>query len=202
MSKFHQKYFIESIPFQEVNPDQIRNKNNKFRNLHNVEKKLTRFQIYPETELACKYKKPIYKTQYSEILVEYEHGFDMNTGHLIVDPMATSHSLTDGNPYVSVKFQKNIGRIGEKLKPQDADSTRLLELSLMNRTYFGAIHYDIHLDMKLDYTISKIFQEMSLSELETLHQLCELESSTVTSTSSSKITICRIFNIRKQIKLL
>ena len=45
----------------------------------------------------------------------------------------------------------------------------------MNCTHFGAIHYDIHLDMKLDYTISRIFQEMSLSELETLHQLCELE---------------------------
>ena len=68
--------------------------------------------------------------------------------------MATSHSLTDGNPYISVKFQKNIGRIGEKLKPQDAESTQLQELSLMNRTYFGAIPYDIHLDMKLDYTIS------------------------------------------------
>ena len=45
----------------------------------------------------------------------------------------------------------------------------------MNSTYFGNIHNDIHLDMKLDYTISRIFQEMSLSELETLHQLCELE---------------------------
>ena len=99
----------------------------------------------------------------------------MNAGHLIVDHKATSHSLTDGNPYVSVKLQKNIGRIGGKLKPQDADSTRLQGISLMNRTNFGAIHYDIHLDMKLDYTISRIFQEMSLSELETLHQLCELE---------------------------
>ena len=29
--------------------------------------------------------------------------------------------------------------------------------------------------MKLDYTISRIFQEMSLSELETFHQLCEME---------------------------
>ena len=45
----------------------------------------------------------------------------------------------------------------------------------MNSTYFGNIHYDIHLDMKLDYTISRIFQELSLSELETLYQLCELE---------------------------
>ena len=77
--------------------------------------------------------------------------------------------------YVSVKFQKKIGRIGGKLKQQDADSTQLQELSLMNRTYFGAIHCDIHLDMKLDYTMSRIFQEMSLSELETLHQLCEVE---------------------------
>ena len=65
--------------------------------------------------------------------------------------------------------------MGGKLKPQDKDSTRLQEVSLMKNTYFGAFHYDIHLDMKLHYTISKIFQEMSLSELETLHQLCELE---------------------------
>ena len=45
----------------------------------------------------------------------------------------------------------------------------------MNNTYFGAIHYDIHLDLKLEHTSSRIFQKMSLSELETLHQLCELE---------------------------
>ena len=45
----------------------------------------------------------------------------------------------------------------------------------MNNTLFGVIHYDIHLDMKLDCTISRIFQEISLTELETLHQLCELE---------------------------
>ena len=44
--------------------------------------------------------------------------------------MATTYSLTDGNSYISVKFQKNTGSIGGKLKPQDADSTRLQELSL------------------------------------------------------------------------
>ena len=55
MLKSHQKYFIESIPFDEVNPEQIRNNNNKIRNIHNIENKLTRFPIYPETELACKY---------------------------------------------------------------------------------------------------------------------------------------------------
>ena len=120
---------------------------------------LTRFQIYPETELTCKYNKPLYKTQYSEILVENEDGFDLKTGKLIIHPMATSRSYTEENSYVSVKFQKNTGRIGGKLKPQDTNSTRLQEPSLMKNTHFGAIHYDIHFDLKLDYTISTIFHE-------------------------------------------
>ena len=77
--------------------------------------------------------------------------------------MATSHSFTDENLYVLVKFQKNAGRTGGKLKPEDTESTRLQELSLMNSTLFGAIDHDIHLDMKLDYTISRIFQGISLS---------------------------------------
>ena len=48
--------------------------------IHDIENKLTRFQVYQETEFACKYSNPLYKTQYSEILVEYEKGFDMTTG--------------------------------------------------------------------------------------------------------------------------
>ena len=43
----------------------------------------------------------------------------------------------------------------------------------MKNTYFGAIHYDIHLDMTLGYTIRRIFQEMSLSELEAYVNLNE-----------------------------
>ena len=62
MIKFKEKYFIESIPFDKVNPSQIRHHNIKFRNIHNIENKLTRFQIYHETEFACKYKNPLHKT--------------------------------------------------------------------------------------------------------------------------------------------
>ena len=75
---------------------------------------MTGFQIYPETELACKYTKTFYKTQYSKILVEYEQGFDMNTGKLIIHPMAKSHSTTDENSSDPVKFFKNTGNVGGK----------------------------------------------------------------------------------------
>ena len=173
MIKFHEKYFIESIPYEQVhNSHKL---SNDFRNINDIENKLTRFQIYHETEFACKYTTPLHKTQYSEILVEYEQGFDMTTGKVKVNPHATAKFKYDGKPYTPVDFQKSRNQPGGRLRPIDTDSTRLQELSLMNTTYFGNIHYDIHSDMKLDYTISRIFQEMSLSELETLHQLCELE---------------------------
>ena len=97
----------------------------------------------------------------------------MTTAKKKFDPYAAHHLINDDTSYIPVNLRKNTGNPGGRLEKDDSESTRLQELSLMNNTYFGAIHYDIHLDMKLDYTISRIFQGMSLSELETLHQLCE-----------------------------
>ena len=101
--------FFESISYEEVNPEQIRQINYKFRNIHNIENKLTRFQIYPETELAYKYKKPVYKTQYSEIFVEFEKSFDMNTGKIIINPHGKHYSTSDENSYIPVQLLKNRG---------------------------------------------------------------------------------------------
>ena len=63
MINFHEKYFIESIPYKQVNPS--RKQSTDFKNIHDIENKLTRFQVYHETEFACKYNNPIYKSQYS-----------------------------------------------------------------------------------------------------------------------------------------
>ena len=113
--------------------------------------------MYPESEVACKHKIPLYKIEYSKILFEYEKGFDMKTGKLFINPTQINKSYTDENTYFPVTFLKN-GNVGGNFRPQDKDSTRLQELSLMNNTYFGAIHYDIHLDLNLDYTINRILQ--------------------------------------------
>ena len=146
MIKFHEKYFIESIPYEKVNLFERRS--SKFRKIDNIEKQLTRFQIYHETEFACIYKNPLYKTQYSEILVEYDKGFDMTIGKIKFDPNATHHPINEGTSYNPVNLLKSAGNPGGRLEPYDSKSTRLQELSLMNSTYFGAIHYEIHLDMK------------------------------------------------------
>ena len=61
MIKFHENYFIESIPYEQVNPS--RKQSTDFKNIHDIENKLPRFQVYQETEFACKYSNPLYKTQ-------------------------------------------------------------------------------------------------------------------------------------------
>ena len=77
--------------------------------------------------------------------------------------------------YITVKFYQNTGSAGGKGHPENKDSTRLLEFSLMNNTNFVAIYYDIHLDLKLDYTVSRTLQEISISKIETPLLLCEFE---------------------------
>ena len=73
----------------------------------------------------------------------------MISGKIKFDPYATIHPINEGTSYVPVIFYKSTGHPGGKLKPYDTKSTRLQELSLMNSTYFGNIHFDFHLDMKL-----------------------------------------------------
>ena len=85
----------------------------------------------------------------------------MTTGKLFTNPLATHHTTIDEKPYIPVNFLRNTGNTGGKIKPHDKDNTRLHEISLLNNTYLGAIQYDVHLDMKLDYTKSRIVQEMS-----------------------------------------
>ena len=92
----------------------------------------------------------------------------MKTGKLMSKPYPMYLNNKDENSYIPVTFLKKTENSGGKLGPQGKGSVRLQELSLMNNIYFSAIHNDVHLDMKLDYTISRIFQKMSLSELETL----------------------------------
>ena len=68
---------------------------------------LPRFQIYPETELACKYNTSFYKTQYSKTLAKYGKDFDMNTGKLIFKPNPTHHiSNSNERSYIPITFLK------------------------------------------------------------------------------------------------
>ena len=98
----------------------------------------------------------------------------MKTGKPNFNLANANINRADEKSSIPVTISKN-GNIGGKIRAVNKVSTRLQKLSLVNLTYFGATHYDIHLDMTLGYRISRIFQEMSFSEIETRHRLCELD---------------------------
>ena len=54
MIKVLENFFLESIPFNQLHPDRRRPDEKPYRNIQGTEHKLTRFQLHPETELACK----------------------------------------------------------------------------------------------------------------------------------------------------
>ena len=41
MINFHQKHFVETVPYENVNSDKIAHNNYKFRSIHNIENNLT-----------------------------------------------------------------------------------------------------------------------------------------------------------------
>ena len=53
----------------------------------------------------------------------------------------------------------------KKFVPKTKIVKKIKKTSLMNNTHFGTIHYDIYLDLKLDYTISRFFQETVTSRI-------------------------------------
>ena len=118
MIKFHQKYFIDSTPVDQVNPHKIKQKNQQNKNIEGKEIKLLRFQINLETKVACRYKTPQYRTQNWEIFDKYEKNFDMKTGKLIINPIQTYKNYNDKTSYIPETFLKN-GNVGGKLRPQD-----------------------------------------------------------------------------------
>ena len=100
----------------------------------------------------------------------------MKTDKLIIDPARPCQDRNNKKSYIPTTFYIHTGKTGGNIRPENKASTRLQELSLMKNTYF---------DMNLDYTISRIFQERSLSELETLDH-CELDRTQILQQEKSK----------------
>ena len=60
-------------------------------------------------EVACKYPKPLFKTQNSEIFVEYDNSFDMKTGKLNIDAAHPYQNGKDEKSYIPVtKTQETV----------------------------------------------------------------------------------------------
>ena len=123
MVKYKDRYWIET------NTDwtlvQKFNEQNKSKTTsHNNTQIATRFEVYSKPEFYCGSTKPLYPTEYKDIFIIYEHGFDMNTGK----PYETD-TLT---PLITKKLEKLIVKIfrNNLIKPKTTKITITLVLSM------------------------------------------------------------------------
>ena len=59
----------------------------------------TRFDVYSKPEFYCRSTKLLYTTDYEDIFIFYEHGFDMNTGK----PYGTNIQTFDNEKILKIK---------------------------------------------------------------------------------------------------
>ena len=116
---------------------------------------LSRFELFPHTQTFCGKPEPLYTTQYSDLFVTYQEGFNMHTGQ--PNPQSIK------NEYISGKIVF------------DSTTQHYVFPALNVSNNFATIDYDSHINTTINYTKNHVFRSLTVQELNTLHTICELE---------------------------
>ena len=101
----------------------------------------TRFEVYILVERECGSLQPIHKTEYDDIYIIYEYGFDMHAGQKVTRKKDT----IDDEKFIKIK-PKQI--ISEQTRYEDEDSKQY---------YCGFVNENTHLNMKMNLYMSNIY---------------------------------------------
>ena len=100
MVKYQERYWIETnAEWSSVQKPDVKQKV-KFNNTASI---ATRFEIYPLVERECGSPQSLHKTEYDDIYIIYEYGFDMHTGQKVT----RKEDKFDDEKFIKIK-QKQI----------------------------------------------------------------------------------------------
>ena len=110
----------------------------------------TRSEIYPFVERECGSLHPIHKTEYDDIYILYEYGFNMNT---------TKKITRKKDKFEEEKFIK--------ITPKSITSGHTRYEDEENKHfYYGFANENPHKNMKMDLYMSNIYSRISLQAIE------------------------------------
>ena len=119
--------------------------------------KATRFEIFPTVKQEGGSSGPVHKTEYEDIYILYEYGFDMNTGKEI---------SKQEDKFENKKFIK--------IKPKSITSTHTRYGDEENKHFYnGFVNEQTDMNMKLDLYMSNIYSRISLQAIEFYSTICE-----------------------------
>ena len=117
----------------------------------------TRFEVYPLVERECGSPQPLHKTEYDDIYIIYEYGFDMHTGQKVTK----KKDNFDDEKFIKIKPEQIIS---QRTRYEDKENQQY---------YYGFVNEETHLNMKMDLYMSNIYSRISLQAIEFYSQICE-----------------------------
>ena len=140
----------------------------------------TRFEIYPIVEHECGSIQPLHKTEYDDIYIIYEYGFDMHTGQ----KTTRKKDKFDDEKFIKITTKQIIST---HTRYEDEDN---------NQFYYGFINENTHLNMKMDLYMSNIYSRISLQAIEFYSQICEQTR------NLRQLTLTQVTQVQKNTPLL
>ena len=117
----------------------------------------TRFEVYPTIERECDSARPIDRTEYDNIYVLYEYGFDMNKRKKITKKK---------DKFEDEKFIK--------IKPKSITAYHTRYEDEENKHFYcGFVNENTHNNMKIDLYMSNIYSRVSLQAINIYSKICE-----------------------------
>ena len=117
----------------------------------------TRFEVYPLVERQCGSLQPVHKTEYDDIYIIHEYGFNMKTGQ---------------------KVTRKKDKFGKekyiRIQPKQITSQHTRYEDEENKQhYYGFVNQNTRMNMKMDLYMSNIYSRISLQAIEFYSKICE-----------------------------
>ena len=154
MVKYQDRYWIETnAEWTTVQQPDITQKIK----LNKADTIVTRFEVFSLVERECGSLQPLHKTEFDDIYIIYEYGFDMHTGQKVT----RKKDKFDDEKFIRIKPEQMISK---RTRYDDEDNKQY---------YYGFVNENTHLNMKMDLYMSNIYSRISQQAIEFYSQIFE-----------------------------
>ena len=178
MIKFQNRYFIETLEDNETNKIRAHEAHmysSRFQKHLFDESALSRFEDLTKPILKCNEDRPYYATQYQDIFIQYQEGFNFVSG-TPSSHFDDLHVIGPNKPPPITPYTKANNKDGYVI-PEESELYRKSEKFELFRkqNWFGAVHPNVQIDAKPDYMINRVLIEMDQTSSSIYKKPCDLD---------------------------
>ena len=178
MIKFQKRPYIETRENNETNFGHKYNAHkysSRFPKHPYDESALSRFEVLTKPLHKCNEDRPSFATQYQDIFIQYNEGFNFITGKSSAELKDAHVTIPEGTPPVTPNTEAII-RKGYVISQEASVYPKSEKYELFRKqNWLGAVHPNVQIDAKLNYVVSRILLEMEHTSRSFYKKICNLD---------------------------